>query len=492
MGEPFSFERHEYLREPYSDDHPNMIFRKAGQLGLSTYAILNCLYLAIYKNLIGILYLFPTDKAVGRFCRAKIDPLIASNPDSIGRFITDNDSISMKTIKRCILHLGGMQTGMAVKEMTVDFIVFDELDEAPEDKIELAEERMGHSKINRVLKLSNPTMPDFGIDKDFQLSDERHWLIKCPKCGGYTDLVETFPDCLLKLPNGQAIRACQNVSKTGEGKCHAELDPSNGEWVAKRPGITDCRGYQFSQLFGQSPAVSPDRMLKKWQQTTNLPVFYNMKVGIPFVEAENRLSKEEVLALCGDGGIVSYETAPCSMGVDQGKNLHVVIGKRHWQKQGQIVHVGVYRDWEELDALMKNFHVSRCVVDREPETRKAREFANRFPGKVFLHKYNSFQKSSYSWDDENYEVRTNRTESLDASHYSILRGEMVLPKKCQIIDIFAEHMHNIGKRLVEDKNGTSVYVYKRLGEDHFRHSYNYYVIALQHGIDSFFAGCDLS
>ena len=62
------------------------------------------------------------------------------------------------------------------------------------------------------------------------------------------------------------------------------------------------------------------------------------------------------------------------MGVDQGKDLHVVIGKRHWQKSGQLVHIGVYKDWEELDRLMTIFNVSRCVVDALPDTERVRRW----------------------------------------------------------------------------------------------------------------------
>jgi hypothetical protein len=65
------------------------------------------------------------------------------------------------------------------------------------------------------------------------------------------------------------------------------------------------------------------------------------------------------------------------MGVDQGKELHVVIGKRHHFKAGKIIHIGIYKDWDELDGLMRSFHVSRCVVDAMPETRNARAFAER-------------------------------------------------------------------------------------------------------------------
>ena len=44
-------------------------------------------------------------------------------------------------------------------------------------------------------------------------------------------------------------------------------------------------------------------------------------------------------------------------------------------KAGQIVHIGKYEKFNDLDSLMRKFNISRCVVDALPETRLAREFA---------------------------------------------------------------------------------------------------------------------
>ena len=74
-------------------------------------------------------------------------------------------------------------------------------------------------------------------------------------------------------------------------------------------------------------------------------------------------------------------------------DLHVVIGKKARQRR-KLMHLEVYKDWEDLDRLMKNFHVSRCVVDALPETRNARAFAERHRGKVFLNYYNEHQKGA--------------------------------------------------------------------------------------------------
>ena len=468
-GKTFTYDRHEYLIEPYKDNHPHQVEQKAAQMGLTSKAMLRVAYGARYGGYRGILYLFPSKSDVTDFSKGRIDPLIDENPETIGKWIRDTDAANIKRIWNAFLYLRGMKSRVGLKSVPVDFTVFDELDEASQNAVDMAMERMGHSEIREVLKLSNPTLPDYGIDKAFQETDQRYWLLKCDKCNEYTCLEETFPDCLLEA-NGAVFRACS--------KCHGELNPSVGQWVAKRPSITDKRGYHYSQLF--SHFVAPADILHQFRTTNNLTDFYNLKIGVAYVEAENRLSVQEVLDLCGNEGIASEDPGPCFMGVDQGRDLHVVIGKKHPQKVGKIVHLDIYKDWEELDRLMRNFKVVRCVVDALPETRNARAFAERHKGKVYLNYYNVHQKGSYKWNEKELIVSCNRTESLDASHREVQDQAIILPKECEITQEFATHLHNTAKKLEEnEETGSKRYVYIKLGPDHFRHAFNYEAMARQ-------------
>jgi hypothetical protein len=468
-GHPFTFQRHEYLREPYQDNHPHQVEMKAAQMGITSKAMLKAVYGARFKGYRGILYLFPSKSDVTDFSKGRIDPLIQENPDTIGSWIRDTDAANIKRIWNAFLYLRGMKSRVGLKSVPADLVIFDELDEAPQNAVDMAMERMAHSEYKEVMKLSNPTLPDYGIDKAFQETDQRYWLLKCQRCGEYTCLEDTFPDCLLEV-KGRVIRACS--------KCKGELKPAVGEWVAKRPSVRDKRGYHYSQLFSQF--VDPAEILHQFRTTTNLTDFYNLKIGIAYVEAQNRLSIHEVLDLCGSEGIASEDPGLCFMGVDQGADLHVVIGKKARQRAGKLIHLGVYKDWEELDRLMKNFQVSRCVVDALPETRNARAFAQRHKGRVYLNYYNEYQRGSYAWNDAELIVQCNRTESLDASHNEIMNSQIILPKECEIVKVFAQHLHNMAKKLEEDEEtGSKRYVYVKLGPDHFRHAFNYEAMARQ-------------
>ncbi len=444
--------------------------------------MLRALYGARYGGYKGILYLFPSKSDVLDFSRARVSPLINENPETIGVWIRNTDSAGLKEVWNAFLYLRGMQSSVGLKSIPVDFLVLDEVDEAPQNAVDKAYERMAHSEFKEVWKLSNPTIPDYGIDKAFQETDQRYWLLKCGKCNGFTCLEDTFPECLREI-NGRVIRACE--------KCKSELNPALGEWVAKRPSITEKRGYHYSQLFSQF--VEPAEILHKFRTTDNLQDFWNLKIGVPYIEAENRLSIEQVLALCGNDGIVGSNQGPCSMGVDQGKGLHVVVGKKTWDAAGKIIHLGEYLEWEELDPLMKAFNIGCCVVDALPETRNARAFAERHKGKVFLNYYNEHQKGSYAWNEKELIVSCNRTESLDASHNEIMKGQIILPKECDVVREFAQHLHNTAKKIEENKDtGSKRYIYVKLGPDHYRHAFNYESMARLLTGNSAFAGSDLT
>ena len=483
-GKKFTFKKHEYLIEPYSDKHPYQVELKATQLGLTSKAMLRVFHTARYggDKYRGIGYYFPSRTDVTDLSKTRLDPLIEDNPDTIGQWMHDTNAANVKKIWKCNLVLRGMRSRIGMKGQPIDFLIFDELDEAPPKSVDMILERMAHSEAGDLLFLSNPTLPDYGIDKLFQLSDQNYWLLKCPKCNHYTNLVDTFPNCLLMV-KGKVIRACE--------KCRTELNPSRGQWVAKRPDIVDIRGRQYSQLFSQTKMTEPRKILDTFHTTSNMTDFYNLKIGIAYVEAQNRLSVQQVLDCCGDKGIASSSDEGTFMGVDQGNHLHVVIGKHHPKRSGEVIHVGEYMGnkekdgsaWLILDELMTRFKVMRCVVDGLPETKHARAFAERFPGRVFLCFSNVYQKGSYRWDERTHMVQANITETLDASHRLLADGDMLLPtKSSDIIQEFAKHCHCMAKKLEEDEEtGSQRYVYFRRvgGEDHYRAAFNLFVMGLQ-------------
>jgi hypothetical protein len=467
-GVKFSFSDHKYLLKPYMDKHPKQAHMKCTQVGITTLAFLRALHGCMALFPLGVIYFFPTDRDVSDFSKSRIKPLIANN-QSIRDVMADTDEVGLKKVGRSFIYFRGMRSNIQMKSVPADMIVVDEKDEADPTACAMAEKRLSHSKYQWKLYLSNPTIPGYGIDLDFQESDQNYWQLKCQHCNTWNCLEETFPDCLIKTADG-VILACKS--------CGKGLDKQFGEWVAKYPDRKDIRGYHYTQLF--APFVKPEDIYKEYQQAINrgrLQTFYNLTLGIPYISAKEKLTKEGVLSLC-DTQFPSDPfklDGPTFMGVDQGRDLHIVFKKKHGDKI--LTWIAFEKDFEQLDKYVKK--CSRCVIDALPETRKARELASRNQGKVFMNFYVETQKGEYKWDEEQYIVQENRTESLDASHSLFDLKKNILPARNEEIEEYATHCSNIAKKLEEDEEtGSKRYVWVKLGDDHYRHADNYAAIAL--------------
>jgi len=460
--------------------------RKATQMAYTESEVIDALHGCVYQIYPkGVLYLFPNKDVVTDFSASRFKPLIQSNYNIIGKYVKDTNRANLKEIGTGFLYFRSAnlpryvhhthKSSAALKSIPVDKVVFDEFDEMDMGSRGLAIERMAQSSIKKEVYLANPTLTDYGIDRIYEVeSDRRAWMIKCQKCGKYTCLETSFPECLERLSNGKVIRLCMSCRDR-------EIYPKDGQWIPRNPDRSKwMEGYWISHL--NNIHTDPAEILATyeklaWMKPYEVTHFWNLTMGIGYIEAQNRLTIEQVLELCGSDGIPNSDDGPCSMGVDQGNNIHAVIG-RPTIDGGKIVYLGIHKDWSELDSLMNHFNVVSCVVDALPEQRNARAFAERFKGRIYLNYYNERQKGSYAWNEKELIVQCNRTESLDNSHNQIMDKTIILPKQCEATINFAEHLHAVAKKIEEDQqSGSKRYVYIKLGDDHFRHAFNYECMA---------------
>lgn len=472
-GRPFSFEGHEYLRGIYDDTSPHVVVIKAAQIGGTTWAILRSIRACM--DGLNVIYFFPTKTDVIEFSKSRVGPLIESNP-FLAKLIKDTDTAGLKRIGDAHAYFRGMQSKVGLKSVPADMLVFDELDEATPDAKAMAKERLSHSDYRRVMELSNPSLPGYGIDEAYLDSDQRHWTIKCTGCGYWVSLEREFP---VKL--GQEVRV---IRARGDGtfyracpRCNAELDLAAGQWVPDHPG-RHAHGYRISQLF--SSKVDPGDILRQYQRTRFPERFYNLKIGLAWADVTHRVDRATVLALCGKDEMLDSSEAPCTMGVDTGRQLHVVISKRlgGTTRKHQVVYLGAHGEFRELDALMERFNVTCCVVDAQPEVHATRDFARRHPGRVYMNYFIEHQKGATEWNRDEMLVKENRTEVLDLSRRIVREGQVVLPRRDATVEEFATHMAAIAKRLEEDDDtGEQRYTYVRSGPDHFSMAFTYNVLA---------------
>jgi len=234
-------------------------------------------------------------------------------------------------------------------------------------------------------------------------------------------------------------------------------------------------GYRISQLF--SSTVDPGEILREYRTTRFPDRFYNLKIGLAWADLERRLDVAAVLRLCGSEPLLDrLETGSCAVGIDTGKELHVVVLRQAGTGDDppQLVHLGVYAEFSDLDGLFQRFPIERCVIDGLPETHATREFAQRHRGLVYMNFFNESQRGAAKWDPEAQTVQINRTEALDASRTAVRAQALVLPHRSERVEEFARHLAADAKVLEEDEEtGIKKYRYVRTGTNHFSLAFTY-------------------
>ena len=479
---PWSLKNHEYQIGWLEEDHPEQCFIKGAQIGASEINVLKTLHGHVfgYYNQ-GSLYLFPTRDDVKDFSKARFDPLIEQNP-FIGAYVRNTDSQNIKKVGKGFLYLRGARSTKTVggtkksssqlKSISADRVIFDEFDEMEESMIELATYRVAHSIRKELIYLGTPTIPDYGIDRKYQNSDQRVWMLECPSCGKESSLDLEFPASIRRRLDGSAYRACIY--------CHAELHPSKGRWIAQVPSKSkDLVGWWISQL--NSVYVDPTNILNRYEDPPygDLSEVMNSTLGRAYIPAENRLTHQEVYSRCGAEPMANNHGGPCCMGVDVGSVLHVVIAQRKTRNTLKVVKVARVDSFNDLHDLARDFHVKSAVIDLFPEKRKVVEFQKSENFSVFGCNYVETRTGQISWDEKDHIIKGNRTEICDMTHELVSSPQgLELPRRNTEIDQFAREVCNIAKVLDEDSDtGSRVFRYKKLGPDHYRHALNYALLA---------------
>lgn len=284
-----------------------------------------------------------------------------------------------------------------------------------------------------------------------------------------------FPNCI-KVEEGRGFPVCIH--------CGREINRSDGQWVPDSPS-KDTVGYWCSQLL--NPNRDLLQVLKEYddpeEYDTTEAEFQRTVLGKAFARAEDLLRETEVYQCCTQDQMAYSHKGPCAMGFDVGFPLiHVVIGHRIGKDRFRIVKLARVSEWKNLHDLAHRFNVKATVGDAMPESHKIREWAGTEAGygnTVYPCYYTTHLKTFDNWGTDNI-VKVNRTDVFDESHQMVVNpGRMLIPRRCQEIDIFAHQMCMTAKFLETDKRGNMEYHYRKVGDkqDHYRNALNYFYLA---------------
>jgi hypothetical protein len=479
-----------------------MVGQKAAQLSYTETA-LNKILKAIDIDGTSAMYILPTTHEAGDFSSSRFAPALEMSKH-LQNLFSDTKNIGHKRAGNASLFVRGSRSRSQLKSVPVGIVVLDELDEFRQENIAMIFERMSGHETKQSFLLSTPTMDHYGINTYFRRSTQDHFFFVCPRCSKLTELI--FPECLELVGDSWTDpRTAESYLKCKE--CQGELSHKHKrEWLSlkgNKPArwistYTDrsIQGFYVNQLY--SPTVSPGDMaasyLKGQTNPTDEQEFYNSKLGLTHVVDGARVTDGDIIA-CTRSHKKVHEAVPhafCTMGVDVGKWLHYWIDQ--WfldsgavagpdinlQAMGKTIKEGKCLHFEELDGLMRQFGISFCVIDANPEKRKALEFAQRFQGYVRLCYYATgiASKKISVHSEEECTVSVDRTSWLDLSQGRFMRRKIMLP--CDLSEEAKRHIKALVRIYKKDALGNPVGRYEKGNEeDHFAHARNYSEIALQ-------------
>lgn len=469
-GKELDFKTHRYLAGPYSDNSPYLACLKAGQIGFSTMAILKTLWMAKYKKM-DIGYILPTVDMVQKFVGSKVNRMAQQNK-AIEELMADKNSITQKQIGENYIYYLGAQTENAAIMISLDMLVADEYDKSPQSILEIYDSRLQHSKFGYKWVFSNPTAPDFGVDKFWNLSDKKKWFIK-HLCGKDVLLDESTIDYDQEkfiCPH------CQNEITDEERRL--------GYWKATAISKTGWSGYWIPLWL--NPTISASKICEQ-KRTKSAEYFSNFVAGLPFIGGGNKVQAKTIIQCINPKP--NDQTDRVIIGVDTGLPIHYTLAnKQGYFYYGKCSDPTTGKDpYEELESLLRRFPNSIMVSDQGGDLIGIRKLQAKYPGRVFLCWYRADQKTQeiIRWGEgEEYgKVIVDRNRAIQMFIGEMEEKRVVFNGTESDWQEYIAHWMNIYRVWDTDNSGqidkTKGFKWERTGADHWVHSTLYARIGLE-------------
>lgn len=368
QGIPLEFKNRAFLWDILGDMSPLQCVIKAPQIGMTTIEIIKTFWVA--KNLgKDIIYTLPTQSDVEDMAGGKINRIIAQNP-VFGQWVKDHDSVGSKRVGDNTISYRGTWTTKQAMMVSSGLNVHDEVDASKQSVIEQYETRLMANAESDQWRwyFSHPLLPDVGLDKYWQQSDQKHWFIKCATCE-HEQYLE-WPESI------DPERRCYQCKE-----CKAELSDEErrkGRWVQRWPISAErpFSGYWVSQLM--CPWISAEKILNDFKEKTP-EYFWNYVLGLPYAGGGAKLTQLQLFGNLTEKNVVPEKEDRVIIGIDTGLRIDYVLGN----EELGLFHHGDSDGYDVLDGFMTRWPKAIAVIDGGGDLIGAVQFYNRYPGRVF-------------------------------------------------------------------------------------------------------------
>ncbi len=467
-----------FLVDIYNDRHPEIVFMKAAQVGISEWGVNETLWVADQRwgNRGVGLYVFPKQEQMDDFSQARVAKAIDDSyylKERVKALDKIANRVRLRKLNGTPIYYRGSDSVMQIRSIDADIVVCDEVDLFREGSVDKAKERLGSAEMPLFRAFSQPQYPKGPIDELYASSDQRYYYIPCEHCNTKQRLTwDENVEFSLDLKDVRVIcKKCKKpINRLGEG-----------EWIAYEQG-NYAHGYQISKLY--SPRANLPSMVRKFVNQADpetVQSFWNADMGIPHrPEGTPGLEsfKREVYEW-----MTRYPQQ--AMGIDVGRKLHcAMIGRTDPSEPWRLTYIEAplhflpdpKRPKEvSLEERWLQYLPDNTIIDAGGDPRATAEWAKLHRGKVRLWQHRpSAIKPEYTEDGF---VNMHRTSLLDLLYSTLKSHAVILHAHAASADgDFWDHLEANVKELVMVQD-REVLRYSPKSADHYAFALAFAILA---------------
>lgn len=405
-----------YLREVMdclSDDHPaeTVVVQASAQVG-KTEVWINWAGYTIDICPAPMMLVLPTVDIATSVSKQRVSTLISATPsvrEKIGtaKSRDSSNTILNKQFPGGMLLIRGANSAAGLRSTPVQYLALDEIDGYPPDvdgegdPVDLAVNRTKTFPRRKIFLCSTPTYKEGRIDKAYQETDQRVYMVPCPHCGAE----QRMKLGQLKWPSGKPhlakyqCQVCEDLIPESKKSWMVE----NGRWVATNPDADPSKvGFHISQLYsllgGESSGWGKiaTSFVEAKRDTGRLKTFVNTVLGEPWQEKGSQPDYEKLFLRRSDyaRGTVRADALVLTAGVDvQADRLECeVVGWGEGQRSWSVDYIVIPGDpalddvWDALDEVLERdwqhelgstLRISAMAIDSGFSTQNVYKFCRR-------------------------------------------------------------------------------------------------------------------
>ena len=481
LGRNFSLEGHEFQRDILNDNSQQMVVKKCSQVGLTEIIIRWGLAFLVRNQGLTVIMTQPTRQMALNFSTTRVDEIVKEAPLMNNLLNYKVDSKELKQLGKSYLYIKGTKGSSSAISVPADAIITDEYDFSDMAVVGKYNSRLSHSKHKIIKRFSTPTIPDFGVSKEFELSTKAQYLQKCPHCNHWNNhdffrdtkilhddfydmpLENVTLDDLVMIGPDQVVMLCEKCKKPMHYHEYSAM-----EWVQEHPGRF-ISGYQVRPW--HTATQRPFDLLRSREDYELYSDWVNFGLGEDYIDA-NQIFDTEKITLGKYDPSSSYGLF---IGIDFGKDCWLTLGFP--TEKGIVLclveKVSEHKIKERVKELIRDYFIAGMVLDALPQTKLSADIRDLMPGKAFTCYYSDNQKDYFALKSNEEDVTVNRTMLYDRV---LGMQELHLTDSAQT-PTFMEHMHGMIKQRLKDDEVEAVR-YVKVKADHYLHSLGYLRLAV--------------